>query len=661
MHILRQALAELNLTSADLTLAAGTAHDITWSFADGRTDNCSVVVVAATCQRAEMLKTAFSNSSLPLLIYSDDICDQAFTLSPWSTTTWTRAAVDVIVALRWTDVILVYDETSRGYHWKLRHENYSWTIVCPALQSSHLHFVDQNASNMAALFLAPRDSSSLQTTCSHRPEEYVLCIHQGSGPLSFQPVGVWSSTSGLTMFNVPKPDGVFFNKTLRVGVLEAIPFLKRLSDQSDNIVYEGLCIDILQELSHRLNFSYQLIESTDGLLGAPTANGSWNGLVAMLLHDELDLAIGPLTITSVRQSVIDFTVPYMEDGGAILTKGDKPPDLLYQFRPFSPGVWLLLCAYIVMTGAVLFTICKVNSACGVSGGQHTAWSLQDCILLTFSSFVSQGFERYPTCTPARLVLGCWWVFSILIVSMYTATLAAMLTVTVGVGNIDSIDDLAESSLTPITLAGSSWETLFLTAKSGAVQNVGRRMVHSPYVKTDADAVKYVMEGSAAYIEGQNIISYLYNKDCKHLHITKDTFISMGLGFAVPKNANYREQMNTVLLELQESGLMNLWRSRWWGLEFDCDNHDGSVRSYRQLDFVSIGGVLILYLAVITLAIVCLFAQLFYKQRKRCRSQKLQGSSTNLSDALHQSQKSHESKTSEKSSENTSQSSLSSDV
>lgn len=119
---------------------------------------------------------------------------------------------------------------------------------------------------------------------------------------------------------------------------------------------------------------------------------------------ELDLAIGPLTITSVRQSVIDFTVPYMEDGGAILTKGDKPPDLLYQFRPFSPGVWLLLCAYIVMTGAVLFTICKVNSACGVSGGQHTAWSLQDCILLTFSSFVSQGANIFSTTHPYSFYL-----------------------------------------------------------------------------------------------------------------------------------------------------------------------------------------------------------------------------------------------------------------
>ncbi|PVD37579.1 hypothetical protein C0Q70_00175 [Pomacea canaliculata] len=448
-------------------------------------------------------------------------------------------------------------------------------------------------------------------------------------------------------------------------LLPAIPFLKRLSNQSDNIVYEGLCIDILQELSQRLNFSYQLIESIDGHFGAPTSNGSWNGMIAMLMRDELDLAIGPLTITSVREAVIDFTVPYMEDGGGILTKGGEPaPDFLNIFRPFPLGVWLILCACIMTTGAVLFAISKTDTARGVSGGQHTTWSLDDCLLLTFSSLVSQGarFERHPTCTPARLVLGCWWVFSILIVSMYTATLAAMLTVTVGVDTIDSIDELAESSLTPITLTGSNWETLFLTAESDVFEKVGRRMAHTPVIRADADALKYVMEGSAAYILDLNIIRYLYNQDCKHLHMAKNTFVSNGLGFAVPENANYREQINAVLLKLQESGLMDLWRNRWWRTFLDCGAQGASVRSSQQLDFISIGGVLILYLAVITLAIVCLLSQLFYKQRKSCRSRKLQGSSTNVSDAVHQSQTSHESKTSEHSSENTTRkSSLSSDA
>lgn len=81
----------------------------------------------------------------------------------------------------------------------------------------------------------------------------------------------------------------------------------------------------------------------------------------------------------------------MEDGGGILTKGGEPaPDFLNIFRPFPLGVWLILCACILTTGAVLFAISKTDTASGVSGGQHTTWSLDDCLLLTFSSLVSQG-------------------------------------------------------------------------------------------------------------------------------------------------------------------------------------------------------------------------------------------------------------------------------
>ena len=56
------------------------------------------------------------------------------------------------------------------------------------------------------------------------------------------------------------------------------------------------------------------------------------------------------------------------------------------------------------------------------------------------------------------MLGCWWLFTILIVSIYTASLAALLTVRVQGQNVDSIQDLAASSLTPLTLQGTSWYT-----------------------------------------------------------------------------------------------------------------------------------------------------------------------------------------------------------
>ena len=71
------------------------------------------------------------------------------------------------------------------------------------------------------------------------------------------------------------------------------------------------------------------------------------------------------------------------------------------------------------------------------------------------------------------MLGCWWLFTILIVSIYTASLAAILTVRIQGQNVESIQDLAASSLPPVTIIGSNWWTLFMVSRSTALA-LGRR-------------------------------------------------------------------------------------------------------------------------------------------------------------------------------------------
>lgn len=77
-----------------------------------------------------------------------------------------------------------------------------------------------------------------------------------------------------------------------------------------------------------------------------------------------------------------------------------------------------------------------------------------------SCYVCADTPKHPSPASGRLVLGSWWVLTILIVSIYTASLAAMLTVTVQGKNIDCIEDLAYSDLTPFTQLGTSWHTFF---------------------------------------------------------------------------------------------------------------------------------------------------------------------------------------------------------
>ena len=50
------------------------------------------------------------------------------------------------------------------------------------------------------------------------------------------------------------------------------------------IMSTGLCIDLFNEIAQKLEFSYDLYESTDGYFGSLNADGTWNGAIRELIE-----------------------------------------------------------------------------------------------------------------------------------------------------------------------------------------------------------------------------------------------------------------------------------------------------------------------------------------------------------------------------------------
>ncbi|NWW25400.1 GRIK3 protein, partial [Falcunculus frontatus] len=176
--------------------------------------------------------------------------------------------------------------------------------------------------------------------------------------------------------------------------------------------FEGYCIDLLKELAIILGFSYEIRLVEDGKYGAQDEKGQWNGMIKELIDHKADLAVAPLTITHVREKAIDFSKPFMTLGVSILYR--KPngtnPSVFSFLNPLSPDIWMYILLAYLGVSCVLFVIAR---------GPFPLFPLPS---------PTPGSELMPKALSTRIIGGIWWFFTLIIISSYTANLAAFLTV-----------------------------------------------------------------------------------------------------------------------------------------------------------------------------------------------------------------------------------------
>ena len=113
--------------------------------------------------------------------------------------------------------------------------------------------------------------------------------------------------------------------------------------------FKGYCIDMFDQITKMLGVQYQIIEDTS--FGQRNEQGRWNGVVQKLLDREVHVGLGTMSVTSERETAVDFTMSFYDLVGiAILMRVTEPPSSLFKFLTvLETNVWF--CIF----GAYLFT------------------------------------------------------------------------------------------------------------------------------------------------------------------------------------------------------------------------------------------------------------------------------------------------------------------
>ncbi|XP_048763406.2 glutamate receptor ionotropic, delta-2-like [Ostrea edulis] len=402
----------------------------------------------------------------------------------------------------------------------------------------------------------------------------------------------------------------FGNRTLRVVSWTSTPFTIRGIRANNQSYYYGFCYDIWDEFAKVFNFRYVSIDSIDGTYGGPTDDGkNGTGMVGMVMRGEADVGIGPFTVTAARETVIDFLTPFQEEGvGIIMRKSDDTTGRMFRmFLPFQPNSWIATAMSIVVTGFILSLVSILSPYTRKS---DKPWYKN--VWLAFGAFFGQlGGDSTTTSASGRVVLGIWWICTILLLQLYTANLAAYLTIPPAKSPIKNIEQLAASSeYKPLVKTGSNLDFLFKGAKSGVYKQIRDKMDGMPVIKTTEAGYNLVQTGKYAYMTDVSQLRYKILKDCENLLIPEETFHKAGLSFIVRDDAEFKTAFNMHMIRMIEAGLIAKFHSKWWPRVSECDAHN-YVKTATELQIDSMAGIFIVYAAFTGLAIIFFMAEIFF--------------------------------------------------
>uniref|UniRef100_A0A3P8SPI1 Glutamate receptor n=1 Tax=Amphiprion percula TaxID=161767 RepID=A0A3P8SPI1_AMPPE len=380
------------------------------------------------------------------------------------------------------------------------------------------------------------------------------------------------------------------------------------------------------EIADILKFSFKIKLVDDGLYGAPEANGSWTGMVGELINRKADLAVAGFTITSEREKVIDFSKPFMTLGISILYRvqlGRKPGYFSF-LDPFSPAVWLFMLLAYLAVSCVLFLAARLSPYEWYNPHPclrerrdmlENQYTLGNSLWFPVGGFMQQGSEIMPRALSTRCVSGVWWAFTLIIISSYTANLAAFLTVQRMEAPIESPDDLADqTNIEYGTIHGGSTMTFFMNSRYQTYQRMWNYMNSkqpSVFVKSTEEGIARVLNSKYAFLMESTMNEYHRGLNC---NLTKigGLLDTKGYGIGMPLGSPFRDEITLAILQLQENNRLEILKRRWWE-GGQCPKEED--HRAKGLGMENIGGIFVVLICGLIIAVFVAIMEFVWSTRR----------------------------------------------
>uniref|UniRef100_A0A7N8YK82 Glutamate receptor n=1 Tax=Mastacembelus armatus TaxID=205130 RepID=A0A7N8YK82_9TELE len=439
------------------------------------------------------------------------------------------------------------------------------------------------------------------------------------------------------------------NRTVVVTTIMEGPYVmlkKNWELYEGNDQYEGYCVDLASEIAKHIGIKYKISIVPDGKYGARDPETKiWNGMVGELVYGKAEIAVAPLTITLVREEVIDFSKPFMSLGISIMIKKPQKskPGVFSFLDPLAYEIWMCIVFAYIGVSVVLFLVSRFSpyewhaeepeegaTEQGPTDQPPNEFGIFNSLWFSLGAFMQQGCDISPRSLSGRIVGGVWWFFTLIIISSYTANLAAFLTVERMVSPIESAEDLAkQTEIAYGTLDSGSTKEFFRRSKIAVYEKMWSYMKSAEptvFTKTTAEGVARVRKskGKYAFLLESTMNEYTeQRKPCDTMKVGGN-LDSKGYGIATPKGSQLRTPVNLAVLKLSEAGVLDKLKNKWWYDKGECGPKDSGSKdkSSQALSLSNVAGVFYILVGGLGLAMLVALVEFCYKSRAEAKRMKV---------------------------------------
>lgn len=388
--------------------------------------------------------------------------------------------------------------------------------------------------------------------------------------------GYWNLQFGVTTpkLGLYQRRGDLFGQNLRVSSIEDPPVSLIVRNQFGQMVgLNGFFGKVVSLLGHGMNCTFTFEEAREW--GLRMSNGSWIGAIGMLTRNEVDLIAAELMMATDRLEDVEYTTPVYTTKCRTYIK--RPSFTAVKWKaytaPFQSGIWYSLGILIIVSSASISFV-KVVTETKILKQVRNRMTFSETTFLVFGAFCNQGMDPsdLDTVMIIQLVIH---VTAVVILAAYSAALISFLAVKVFIMPFTTMEGLLKDGTYRFGVISNSADFSFFQNTSDKILQV---MFDEILDRDDLppnyfEGLKKVCEEeNYAFMAMDNMVAVLQPRvNC--ILEPLDVMMQTTIGMAVRKWSPYKGIINSNLLMMRDSGILQRLFSIEWAVQ-PTKNKDG---------------------------------------------------------------------------------------